>query len=662
MKTLCLWIATTLIMLTVSAGCSKRDQTAVSPASPADSASDADASIDAMQNDDTVAVDVAAEATSTAKCIPTPQPGPLLCDDGACWVAPQPQGWELRDVWISPEKVAWVVGERGTLLTRTLPDGKWSYSQFDSRVDLLAVTGTSSCDVWIGGVNRTLQRWNGKGWSSIALPAGPTNEAIVSLCMSGEGQVIVAGDTGRLYTVSESLSEEMETPWTLADGKHGLWQISCRPGGPLWLVGSAPGGDFVARRNVGEAWKVWKDWAHAWSIWDDGEGRAWATAWQASMPTSQMIVFSGDSYQSKSFGAHEPVTLFGQADNDIWLTTTNETMLYWDGQEWTSHSPGAAAVPCCGGQFRAGSVRGTEGMMVGSNGYTEQLKSSTWQLVSHSLIWNAGPIAALPDGSVVLGGNALVKMDLTNGSISELADGSGDVLAADTTRVITGGAGGLGVLENGAWKLFDFSGDFAVRAIGLIEGGPAYASAVGWQQSNNGQTLFYQLSDGKWNLKTNFDLKFGKIIHVYSADKVWVMGPKIWNWNGVSWSVVAGPPDFGVGSMAVGPDGVVWLANSVVSSSTDSSKLFYGAPGVWKQMDPPRSGNIVGLAFSKGRLVVSYEVGLAGDLPKFYFREATGWVAVKLPDPSNFPHWTISADGRLVVAGGYKVLTKVLDP
>src|SRR5688500_14743475 len=61
--------------------------------------------------------------TSTVPVVPTPttaDPAPTprsFCDEGElCWVYPSPTGLTLHDVWRSPDGVAWIVGEYGTVL------------------------------------------------------------------------------------------------------------------------------------------------------------------------------------------------------------------------------------------------------------------------------------------------------------------------------------------------------------------------------------------------------------------------------------------------------------------------------------------------------------------------------------------------------------------
>jgi len=611
---------------------------------------------------------VAATATDTAKCVPTPQKGPLLCDDGACWLAPKPQGQDLYGVWISPENVAWVVGEAGTVLTRTLPNGKWGYSQQKPKERLLSVGGTSSCDVWVGGANGTLRHWNGSAWKHLQLSSGKSTEMIQALCSIGAGMVMAGSDAGRLYKASEAVWEEVATPWQGAGEKPGIYSMSCRPGSALWIGGySSQNGGLVARRDVNQVWKVWQNFVGIGGLWEDGKGNAWAVGKPIDTP-GDMTHFFGDTVESVLVDDPDPSLVIGSSDVDIWVANARRTqILHWDGLNWTKSAlkdwSNTSYIPAAGAMVK------DHALFVYNDGAMDQLQASTWQPATHFAFRGVGGLGILKDGTVLVaddagkGGHALFKMNPADGSVVKFADVSGARrIAVDTKRIAVGLAGGVEVFEQGVWKMFKLGVGYFVEAISMVEGGPIHVLAVHAHPQFGGvKTLFFHGTGDIW--KTSYELvNFnGKALHAFSSNKVWALGTgtqPVRSWNGTAWSPVSVPPHLVYDAIAVAPDGVVWLA----ARESFTSILYHSSAVGWTGVELPRQGDIHGLAFSKSRLVLAYDDTDDGKEPQFYLREGQVWKAIELPGFSPFFYWAISAEGALVFANGSSALIKPLGP
>ena len=294
--------------------------------------------------------------------------GAVFQYDGLSWKRTSPpNGYRITDLWGSSASNVWVVDEGG--FVRHWDGSEWQQStRFNGA--LSAVGGTSSTNVWVGGVNM-LAHWNGATWFSV----DPATTRIADV----RGMWFAATGAGWFATPQATLSELRADGWTIHwDSPSTFWHVTGF-GSDVWVCSTWP---IIPHRNAG----VWRT-----ERLPRSEGCASMTARSltdvlvaGSLPSAPGTYFRYDGSQwtaqggptgrmaqmwtvpgGETYGvARRSVYRFDQGvwtelpptaspqdlhgvwasgPNDIFASGSNGTVMHYDGTSWTKLTTGTTA-------------------------------------------------------------------------------------------------------------------------------------------------------------------------------------------------------------------------------------------------------------------------------------------------------------------------------
>ena len=241
--------------------------------------------------------------------------------DGSTWTtgwtppstqSPQPEIW-LDGVWALAPDDAWSVGSFGTVLrwdgtrwTALATDAivpRVSSTYGDVGVELMAVWGRRSDDVWIVGAHATVLHWDGS-----------------ALALVEEAQRLAGGAAS---------SAAMRCVWGTADGE-------------LWIGGDA---DSQLLHFDGTAWSTVRlpmTTARATALWGSGPGDVWVAGL-----SSGLAHWNGNAWTAVRGAFDETFAITGTAADDVWVAgSCGEDFVdcgpvaHFDGTRWTRQSIG----------------------------------------------------------------------------------------------------------------------------------------------------------------------------------------------------------------------------------------------------------------------------------------------------------------------------------
>lgn len=269
---------------------------------------------------------------------------PIFCFAQNTWTVQQ-VGTTYTGVWMASATEGWAVGGVSSILHTT---NGWTTSDLQtssltSQVNLSAVWGTSSSNVWVVGANSTALLYNGSYWASRAtgLPGGLTLSAIWG---TDANNVFVAGASGTAGIVYKYDG----TQWTQVDANipsftaNAIWGSSATD---IWVAGS-----------VGQIYHY--------------TGSTWISATVPSPPST----FQG---------------LWGADANNIWAvgSGTRGSIYRWNGTNWTAQTTSLPNV-----SITINSVWGTDASNLwavtgsaSSNSYVLRFNGTAWSTGRHCL-------------------------------------------------------------------------------------------------------------------------------------------------------------------------------------------------------------------------------------------------------------------------------------
>jgi Divergent InlB B-repeat domain len=510
------------------------------------------------------------EAASDPACRPTQrrQPTDLFTggvsttrtclENGWCWEN-GPVGQWLTAVWAAADDDVWAVGSNIALHW----DGSsWTPAKLPrSPVHFYDLWGSATDDVWAVGPGVAVH-WDGSGWSEIALPAGGTFWSV-----SGSG----ASDVWILGTESFEPMQPIALHW---DGRS--WSRSSpRAYGKIFAL--APG-DAIAVWGSGcerFAAGAWRDEPcgvpGADGVWASGRDDVWVTGHLAFNEGPDGNRFYRAHWDGVSWAREDvPSSLapsfsgrmFGRARNDVWWGN-----LHFDGETWSSAIDRFVA-PSAG-------VAGGKLWAVSGPGILES-DGSEWKVA----------VAGAPDRPTAVGGlrGDDVWVLMQSGAILRYDGGCWETLAdpkANTSlqNHVTFGSSSADIWALGSeswhwdgleWSRVSFPAEMQNRQGGWSNGpADAFVFAV-----DDAQTKAFHWNGQGWSLHARFE---GERLLTWwgtGADDLWLGGyrlngavpePRVWHWDGASWSAKAFEPQAigGVERLFGTIRGDVWMTFAV---------------------------------------------------------------------------------------------------
>ena len=163
--------------------------------------------------------------------------------DKWCWMAPYPQGNNLRGVWRQAKDSVFAVGDHGTIMYYN--GTQWRAMTSNTTLDLYDVWGTGLKDVHVVGENGATLHFDGHTWTQ---SKAPTTYTLFGICGYSKSEAYAVGEAGSIFHY---------------DGKQ--WKLKTALGGKalydVWC-GSSPkaiyavGDDATVIRGDGLKWDV----------------------------------------------------------------------------------------------------------------------------------------------------------------------------------------------------------------------------------------------------------------------------------------------------------------------------------------------------------------------------------------------------------------------
>jgi hypothetical protein len=257
---------------------------------------------------------------------------------------------------------------------------------------LASVSAVSATDVWAVGRADSAsltEHWNGTGWSTVALPAGPCDVFESSCQLTGvsadrAGDVIAVG-TATLNDPSGWLPAALAYRWT----------------GTAWAALPVPASvnawalAHVATFSAADAWAVGANTGAA-------GGSPAATHWDGTAWTSVATPVLTNLNLTMT-------AIAGSSGHDVWAVGTAQSSgyhhqvrhsvaMHYDGTGWT-----AATVPDTSGLVSLSVDSATDAWALGLDGSVLHFDGTSWTVVTHQSM-GAATIAATSASDVWIGG------------------------------------------------------------------------------------------------------------------------------------------------------------------------------------------------------------------------------------------------------------------
>jgi hypothetical protein len=267
---------------------------------------------------------------------------------------------DLNAVW-NDGSTLWAVGVAGTVLSWDGREASASpSSEIVSDVDLNAVWGTGSGDIWIAGDAATLLHRDGDGWSQVTLGELIASDVDFEAMTGDADHIWLAASDGSLLRFENGEwdraaqgADRLSSAWSDETGE--VWAVGDRGasvhfGDQTWVTSNEP--------VTADLFGVWGSATNdVWAVGDAGsvlhwDGRTWSPAstpatdgnWTAISGTSSKDVWAVGSRISHFDGSEWSIALdespaplrsaCAVASDDAWAVGDRSSVLHWDGLEW----------------------------------------------------------------------------------------------------------------------------------------------------------------------------------------------------------------------------------------------------------------------------------------------------------------------------------------
>lgn len=261
----------------------------------------------------------------------------------ATWTQPASGATEaLRWVWGADKDNVWIVGGSPSL-ARIL---KWNGTAISAQtspvnLSLNSVFGLNTTDVWIGGRDGTILRYNGSTWNSQTSNV-PSGFFVYS---------IWGTDTNNVWAVANDGTNSKLMKWN----------------GSTWSVQATV--DNIALRG----------------LWGTSTTNIWAVG--AATTAARIYHFDGSTWSSATIPTGGSLfSAWGTDANNIWAvgtatsSGTQATIMKWDGTSWSNFSVSGLSAKLATGSLRSIWGTSTSNIYVAgdSSGFVSRWDGTTW--------------------------------------------------------------------------------------------------------------------------------------------------------------------------------------------------------------------------------------------------------------------------------------------
>ena len=187
----------------------------------------------------------------------------------------------INSIWGASASDIWISGIAGANVLQHWNGSSWSSYAGAESVDMVALWGSASSDVYAVGSTKT-QRWNGTSWSDVTTSA---SGALLAIWGSSATDVYACGKTGTLvHSTGGSFTNVASNPLGTED---------CAA---IW--GSSSSDVYIGEANV-----------YHWN------GTSWSTV---------------------SAGISGVRAIWGTSPSDVWIGGTGGNVVHWNGTSWSA--------------------------------------------------------------------------------------------------------------------------------------------------------------------------------------------------------------------------------------------------------------------------------------------------------------------------------------
>jgi hypothetical protein len=269
--------------------------------------------------------------------------------NGGSWIHPLVMGSTaqlpgVKALWGTTSTFVVGVGTQGLALRFDGTNWVKDVAASSALGDLNAVAGASATDVWAVGANH-VSHFDGTGWLDFP-PPNTNDEPLFAVWMSGPGAGWACGQAGQVWQLTGTTWAQNKREGNAFD-KNGLWGS-----GPndVWMVGErhslATGLPLAIEHFDG---KTWSDGAGGLdpngalpalsAVWGLDANHVWAVGGNGTV-----VFWNGQLWTSLlSQTTDNLVSVWGSGANDVWVAGTT-AMHHFDGTVWEA-IPGLTSAP-----------------------------------------------------------------------------------------------------------------------------------------------------------------------------------------------------------------------------------------------------------------------------------------------------------------------------
>ncbi len=199
--------------------------------------------------------------------------------------------------------------------------------------DIYAAVIDVDGNVWAGGEGGYVAYWNGTTWTN---DSNPTSSHIRDMSLGSDGKVWFAGYYDGEYVQSSYTGYWDGSSWiTQSHGSNFVYSITTGIDGKIWIAGK----NGLIKYWNGSSWVSFTSptTSTITRITTSPDGRLWI-----GDSDGYVYYYNGSNWTAtgRVFGSiyYDIEKMVADSNNNIWvITSTNSTMSYWNGNEWTNY-------------------------------------------------------------------------------------------------------------------------------------------------------------------------------------------------------------------------------------------------------------------------------------------------------------------------------------
>jgi hypothetical protein len=229
---------------------------------------------------------------------------------------------EINGVWGSSSTDVWAGGTGGTTSLHHWDGSSWTASAGAETVDVLALWGTASNNVYaVGGTK--IQQYNGTSWADVS--SGAT-ASLFAVWGSSATDIYAGGLNGTLVHSTGGAFTPVASTGLGTELVIAIWGTSPTDvyvGGDTFRHWDGGSWSVVTAASITDVRKIWG--SSATDIWVGGTNGA-------------LRHLTGGSWVSSTLGTAPITGIWGTAANDVYLTNRSGEIYHYNGTSWVKYS------------------------------------------------------------------------------------------------------------------------------------------------------------------------------------------------------------------------------------------------------------------------------------------------------------------------------------